>query len=125
MSDTLTRERREELEAELMDVSDDRTVLLSVAEALDLLTALRRLGELEEILDSLNEGLATYDAVKRNADRYQWLRHGDNDTIVTVDPDNGGQAFLLRAERLDEAIDKEIASEKGAVHVIATEGAAP
>ena len=41
---------------------------------------------------------------RKDAARYQWLRHGDNDEKVIVYMEHG-EAFLLRVQNLDDAID--------------------
>jgi rubrerythrin len=41
--------------------------------------------------------------LEKDAARYRWLRHGDNDEQVICD--EGGSAWMLRMEQLDEAID--------------------
>ncbi|MGL4336097.1 MAG: hypothetical protein ACRCST_04320 [Turicibacter sp.] len=44
-----------------------------------------------------------YDKLVQDAERYRWLRQGDNDELVRVK-----STFLLRNEELDQAIDKEM-----------------
>lgn len=54
--------------------------------------------------------------LSKNASRYEWLRHGDNDDLVMqrgpVDKDFW---YLPRNEKLDEMIDAQMAAEAGAV----------
>ena len=50
-------------------------------------------------------------ALTKDAERYRWLRHGDNDESVIRELDSG-EAFLLRNTELDEAIDAAIEASK-------------
>lgn len=47
--------------------------------------------------------------LQRDADRYRWLRHGDNDELVLYETD--GATFILRNEDLDDAIDEQLEDE--------------
>lgn len=46
------------------------------------------------------------EALRKDAERYQWLRHGDNDDVVMKGDCRG--VYLPRNERLDLAIDEQI-----------------
>jgi len=52
-----------------------------------------------------------WEAMKRDAERYRWLRHGDNDEVVLRVTDD--TAYLPRNEELDAAIDAAIKGERG------------
>lgn len=72
---------------------------------------------------SLNETVSKTEivALRNDAARYRWLRHGDNDEEVLMTVVPGGKArkfdhrydgfYLPRAALLDEAIDAEMAKE--------------
>ena len=70
--------------------------------------------QLEAIRNHVANIEAERDAARRDAERYAWLRHGDNDEYVVrnsdgsplpiLDPDVANP-FLLRNEKLDAAID--------------------
>lgn len=49
--------------------------------------------------------------LKLDAERYQWLRYGDNDEEVIKKLPSTGESFLLRTGSLDAAIDAAIAKE--------------
>ena len=51
---------------------------------------------------SLPHDTSALDEMRKDAQRYRWLRHGDNDETVII----GGDAYLPRNERLDAAIDE-------------------
>lgn len=56
---------------------------------------------------------AERDAYKLDAQRYRWLRHGDNDEKVLCNgPVDKDYWYLLRNKKLDDAIDEAIAKEK-------------
>ena len=71
----------------------------------------------QESYKELETQLASY---KLDAERYRWLRHGDNDEPCMETPEYPGQAidgyyfhrFLLRNEHLDERIDKHMQIDK-------------
>ena len=48
---------------------------------------------------------AALDEVVRDAERYQWLRHGDNDELVLKHYVHTSGSFLPRNEQLDYEID--------------------
>lgn len=48
--------------------------------------------------------------LEKDAARYRWLRHGDNDELVLSETD--GATFLLRNEDLDDAIDEQLEDAK-------------
>ncbi len=49
--------------------------------------------------------------VERDAERYRWLRHGDNDEAVMKS--NSGVSWLLRNKELDATIDAKVTKQKG------------
>jgi len=65
------------------------------------------------------------EAAAKDAERYRWLRHGDNDGICIEFADGLGgmyadQVWLLRGEKLDAVIDAGIAHDKDeAAHTVA------
>ena len=60
--------------------------------------------------DARNAVVAAIDALTKDAGRYQWLRHGDNDDQIIY---RGTYAtYLPRNEQLDQAIDAAIAASK-------------
>lgn len=72
--------------------------------------------ELEEQTLDLAQELEKY---KKDAERYRWLREGDNDEmcmhIMRIFEEDGEKypvGFLLRDEKLDERIDKMIQADK-------------
>jgi hypothetical protein len=66
----------------------------------------------EKVRHALESILPIADEQDMDAERYRWLRHGDNDELVLRELPSGGQ-YLLRNEALDEAIDRAVASAKG------------
>lgn len=65
---------------------------------------------LENELDRIT---AERDALKLDAQRYRWLRHGDNDEKVLCNgPVDKDYWYLLRNKKLDDATDEAIAKEK-------------
>lgn len=64
-------------------------------------------------------------ALQKDAERYRWLRHGDNDDICIEFADGldgmyADQVWLLRGEKLDAVIDAGIAHDKDeAAHTVA------
>ena len=62
--------------------------------------------ELAYEFEALTTELAAY---KKDAERYRWLRHGDNDELVLVAYERHTEmtppAYLPRSEELDAAID--------------------
>jgi hypothetical protein len=53
---------------------------------------------------AITELIAALEAAEKDAARYKWVRHGDNDELLLVGDCRG--VYLPRNERLDEAIDK-------------------
>ena len=64
-----------------------------------------------DALEAKAEVVAALDALTKDAARYHWLRHGDNDEAVIRQYREGG-SYLPRNEQLDEAIDYVIAVQK-------------
>lgn len=57
--------------------------------------------------------------VEKDAERYRWLRHGDNDERC-IRLTSEGQPYMLRAELLDRCIDEAIADDAdAAAHTVA------
>ena len=52
---------------------------------------------------------AEVEALRADAGRYRWLRHGDNDELC-ISFMSDGTPFMLRSERLDARIDSEMAN---------------
>ena len=50
--------------------------------------------------------------LKEDAERYRWLRYGDNDEKVMGWIEKSATAYLFRNEKLDKAIDAAIAAQK-------------
>ena len=61
--------------------------------------------------------------LRKDAERYRWLRHGDNDELVLQrGPVANDYYWLPRNERLDEMIDKHMASDAAALAQAKKEG---
>ena len=56
--------------------------------------------------------LIRVDELYKDAKRYRWLRHGDNDDLV-LKHYQSGEKYLPRNEALDKAIDAAIEKERG------------
>lgn len=71
--------------------------------------------EAADEIERLEEELASY---KLDAERYRWLRHGDNDELCMGKYTYAAgdcriiEKYLLRNEQLDEKIDKHIQIDK-------------
>ncbi len=63
--------------------------------------------------DSLRHALAV---TNKNAQRYLWLRYGDNDELV-LQQGMAGYAHLPRNEKLDEMIDAHMADEAKRIYI--------
>lgn len=69
----------------------------------------------EEIADLLNRSdvlEAKSAELRKDAERYRWLRHGDNDEEVIIRDPFSDLVFVLRNEDLDSAIDAALAKIK-------------
>lgn len=60
-----------------------------------------------EAMERYNGGDGLLNAL-RDAERYRWLREGDNDELVIQRQHKKVAPFLLRTEKLDAAIDAAI-----------------
>lgn len=60
--------------------------------------------EIESLLADHARLVAENERLAKDAARYQWLRHGDNDEAA-LRPLDSGEIFLLRNRELDEVID--------------------
>ena len=57
--------------------------------------------------------------LRKDAERYRWLRHGDNDERC-IRLTSHGEPYMLRAELLDRCIDDAIASDaEESAHTVA------
>lgn len=73
----------------------------------------------ERIIEGLTQDVERLERenaeLRRDAERYRWLRHGDNDEDMVVlrqhDGDSDAYAYLLRNDRLDQAIDAAMTEE--------------
>jgi hypothetical protein len=65
--------------------------------------------EIDALEDKVADLTAENAALKADADRYRWLRHGDNDELVLVTYERHTEmtppCYLPRNEELDAAID--------------------
>lgn len=77
-------------------------------------TAVRHAAEWRENFQALQHalvgetgasGIEVAHALRKDAERYRWLRHGDNDDACIEVANGFADAWLLRGEKLDAAID--------------------
>lgn len=59
----------------------------------------------------INALLEEVEALRKDAERYRWLRHGDNDEkVIKRGPVAHDFVYLLRMEKLDAAIDASLSA---------------
>lgn len=85
---------------------------IEAADTIDALTAerdqLKREAALQRVSDfgQIQALTEERDALREDAERYRWLRHGDNDErVIKRGPVAHDFVYLLRMEKLDAAID--------------------
>ena len=67
-------------------------------------------GRVDDLLARMAENKRKHDASMKNAARYDWLRHGDNDERC-IRLTSQGEPYMLRGELLDRCVDEGMAAD--------------
>ena len=101
----------EELDMYSTEFAEEHSAYIAAANPAAILSLIQELTRPETTIVSIMR--AELEQARKDAERYQWLRHGDNDEKVLCNgPVDMTYWYLLRNEKLDEAIDAAIAKEQ-------------